>query len=60
VALIIYQLKYCCDEIAPVLTAIFTQSLNSGSLPEDCLTANVIPNSKKEIELTLEIIDPFL
>ena len=22
-------LKYCCDEIAPILTVIFTQSLNS-------------------------------
>ena len=31
-------LKYCCDEIAPVLKVIFTQSLNSGNLPEDWQT----------------------
>ena len=40
-------LKFCCDEIAPVLTVIFTQSLNSGNLPEDWLTANVTPIFKK-------------
>ena len=40
-------LKYCCDEIAPVLTVIFTQSLNLGNLPEDWLTANVTPIFKK-------------
>ena len=26
-------LKCCCDDIAPILTIIFTQSLNSGNLP---------------------------
>ena len=40
-------LKYCCDEIAPVLTVIFIQSLNSGNLPEDWLSANVTPIFKK-------------
>ena len=40
-------LKHCCDEIAPILTVIFTQSLNSGNLPEDWLTANVTPTFKK-------------
>ena len=45
-------LKYCCDEIVPVLTVIFTQSLNSGNLPEDWLTANITPIFKKgDIEL---------
>jgi len=40
-------LKYCSDEIAPILTVIFTQSLNSGNLPEDWLTANITPIFKK-------------
>jgi len=39
-------LKYC-DEIAPELTVIFTQSLNLGNLPEDWLTTNVTPIFKK-------------
>jgi len=41
-----YQLD-CCDEIAPVLAVIFTQSLNLGNLPKDWLTANVTPIFKK-------------
>ena len=40
-------LKHCCDEIAPILTVIFTQSLSSGNLPDDWLTANVTPIFKK-------------
>ena len=40
-------LKYCSVEIAPILTVIFTQSLNSGNLPEDWLSANVTPIFKK-------------
>ena len=47
----------CSVEIAPILTVIFTQSLNSGNVPEDWLTANVTPIFKKGIELTLPIID---
>ena len=40
-------LKHCCDEIAPILTVIFTQSLSSGNLPDDWLMANVTPIFKK-------------
>ena len=40
-------LKYCSDEIAPILTVIFTQSLNSGNLQEGWLTASVTPIFKK-------------
>ena len=40
-------LKHCCNEIAPILTVIFTQSLNSGNLPDDWLTANITPIFKK-------------
>jgi hypothetical protein len=34
-------------EIAPVLTAIFNQSLKTGILPEDWLKANIAPIFKK-------------
>ena len=40
-------LKHCCDKIAPILTVIFTRSLNFGNLSEDWLTANVTPTFKK-------------
>ena len=38
-----YVLKLCVEEMVPVLTVIYTQSLNSGHIPRDWLTANVIP-----------------
>ena len=40
-------LKYCCDEIAPILTVIFTQSLNAANPPEDWLMANATLIFKK-------------
>ena len=40
-------LKFCCDEIAPILTVIFTQSLNLGDLPENWLIGNITPIFKK-------------
>ena len=40
-------LKTCAEQIAPVLQVIFTQSLNSSTLPNDWLTANIIPAFKK-------------
>ena len=40
-------LKLCAAEIAPVLTVIFNQSLNTGELPKDWLTANITPVFKK-------------
>ena len=42
-----FVLKNCAAEIAPILEIIFKQSLNSGVLPSDWLTANVCPVFKK-------------
>ena len=36
-------LKESCEEIAPVLTFIFNQSLSAGAVPEDWLLANPQP-----------------
>ena len=40
-------LKICAVQVAPILQVIFTQLPNSGTLPNDWLTANVIPIYKK-------------
>ena len=40
-------LKECADEIAPILQIIFTQSLNTHTLPQDWLIANITPFFKK-------------
>ena len=40
-------LKETASEIAPALAAIFKQSLDSGTLPDDWLTANIAPVFKK-------------
>jgi len=40
-------LKESCDEIAPVLTFIFNQSLSSGTVPDDWLLANIFALHKK-------------
>ena len=40
-------LKYCATEIAQILQLIFNQSLTSGNLPDDWLTANITPIFKK-------------
>ena len=42
-----YVLHHCATEIAPILTVIFSQSLNTGEVPSDWLRANVIPIFKK-------------
>ena len=42
-----YILRECAEEIAPLLTKIFTQSIEEGDLPEDWLSANVCPIFKK-------------
>ena len=42
-----WLLKECADEIAPILQIIFTQSLNTHTLPQDWLTANITPVFKK-------------
>ena len=40
-------LTICAEEIVPILTVLFTQSFNSGELPNDWLTANITPIHKK-------------
>ena len=40
-------LMICAEEIAPILTVLFTQSFNSGELPNDWSTANITPIHKK-------------
>ena len=40
-------LKQCSAEIAPILQVIFTQSMSTGTVPGDWLTANVTPVFKK-------------
>ena len=42
-----WVLKHCATEIAPILSRLFSQSLNTGHIPHDWLTANVIPVFKK-------------
>ena len=42
-----YILKHCAEEISPVLQIIYSQSLDSGSLPTDWLAAIVCPIHKK-------------
>ena len=42
-----YILEHCPIEISPVLQVIFTQSLNTGSLPSDWLQAIICPVFKK-------------
>ena len=40
-------LKECSHELAPLLAALFNQSIQSGQLPDDWTTANVTPVFKK-------------
>ena len=42
-----YILKHCAEELSPVLQIIFTQSLTTGVLPPDWLSANICPVYKK-------------
>ena len=42
-----YIFKRGASEIASILRMLFTQSLNTSTLPEDWLTANITPVYKK-------------
>jgi len=42
-----HVLKYCSEQIPPILTVIFTHYLSSGNLPDDWLTGNVTLIFKK-------------
>ena len=48
-------LTICAEEIAPILTILFTQSFNSGELPNDWLTANITLSLRRVIKVTLLI-----
>jgi len=48
-----YNLKHCANEIAPILQVIFTQSLSTGSSPNDWLSANNCPVFKRVIVVVL-------
>ena len=48
-----WVLKHCATEIAPILSRLFSQSLNTGHIPHDWLTANVTPVFKKETVVKL-------
>lgn len=41
-------LKHCAEELAPMLTNIFNQSLRTGEIPLDWLKANITPIFKKD------------
>ena len=42
-----YIFKHYASKIAPILQMLFTQSVNTSTLPEDWLTANITPVYKK-------------
>ncbi|XP_072017493.1 uncharacterized protein [Amphiura filiformis] len=50
-------LKILAPQIAPALTFIFNQSLQTGTLPQDWKTANITPIHKKEIVQKQRTID---
>ena len=43
-------LNNCATELAPVISDIFRQSLDSGSLPSDLRNANISPAFKQEAQ----------
>ena len=43
----VWVLKHCASEIAPILSGLFSQSLYTGCIPNDWLTANITPVFKK-------------
>ena len=45
-----FVLKLCSSNIAPIFQVIFTQSLQSHTLPNDWLSANIVPIHKKARE----------
>ena len=51
-------LKICVPEIAPILAIIFTQSYESGKLPNDWLLANITPVFKKVTKVVLKNYRP--
>ena len=42
-----WVLKHCATEIAPILSRLFSESLHTGHIPCDWLTANITPVFKK-------------
>ena len=54
------MLNMLAPELAPIVHAIFTQSLDTGELPRDWSLANVAPISRKATEVWLKTTDQFL
>ena len=53
-------MKVYAVQIALILQIMFTQTFNSGTLPSDWLTANIIPMYKKgDKSLPVNYIDPY-
>ena len=48
-------LKQCSNEITPILTSIFQQSLSAVEVPLDWKQANMVPIFKKEADSNLKI-----
>ena len=46
-SILTWILKICAVQIALILQIMFTQTFNSGALPSDWLTANIIPIYKR-------------
>jgi len=42
-----FVLYHCATEISPILTVVFSQSLNTGEIPSDWLRVNFVPIYKK-------------
>ena len=54
------MLNMLAPELAPIVHAIFTQSLDTGELPRDWSLANVDQFSRKATESWLKTTDQFL
>ena len=55
-----HHLVICAEEIAPILTVLFTQSFDSGKLPNDWLAANITPVFKKGDKTNPKTIETYL
>ena len=51
-------LKECANELAPSLCFLFNKSIKSGKLPDEWLSANVIPVHKKSDKANVENYRP--
>jgi len=52
-------LKSCAEELAPILKGLCTQSLNTGAVPCDWKSANIVPVFKKGKLFWCYILSPY-